>query len=96
MIIPEKAHVTWYKASEYFGVKIRQVSLDDNLVPDLKKLINRYTVMTVGSAPEYPHGTIDPIEAIGEIAQKNNIPLHVDANVGGYSAFHGNEWREYT
>jgi sphinganine-1-phosphate aldolase len=56
-------------------------------VPDLKKLkkmINRNTVMILGSAPEYPHGTIDPIEAMGEIAQKHNIPLHVDACVGGF------------
>lgn len=87
MIIPETAHVAWYKASEYFGVKIRQVPLDDNLAPDLimlKKMINRNTVMILGSAPEYPHGTIDPIEAMGEIALKTNIPLHVDACVGGF------------
>jgi sphinganine-1-phosphate aldolase len=52
MIIPETAHVAWYKASEYFGVKIRQVPLDDNLVPDLKKLkkmINRNTIMILGA-----------------------------------------------
>jgi glutamate/tyrosine decarboxylase-like PLP-dependent enzyme len=87
MIIPETAHVAWYKASDYFGVKIRQVPLNDNLVPDLKKLekmINRNTVMILASAPEYPHGTIDPIEAMGEIAQKRNMPLHVDACVGGF------------
>ncbi len=87
MIIPETAHVAWYKASDYFGVKIRRVPLDANLVPDLKKLkkmINRNTVMILASAPEYPHGTIDPIEAMGEIAQEKNIPLHVDACVGGF------------
>lgn len=87
MIIPETAHVAWFKASEYFGVKIRQVPLLDDLTPDLKKLkrmINRNTVMILGSAPEYPHGTIDPIEAMGEIAHKRNIPLHVDACVGGF------------
>ncbi len=87
MIIPETAHVAWYKASEYFSVKIRQVPLDENLVPDLNKLakmVNRNTVMILGSAPEYPHGTIDPIEAMGEIAQKHNIPLHIDACVGGF------------
>ncbi len=87
MIIPETAHVAWYKASDYFGVKIRQVPLDDSLAPDLKKLkkmINRNTVMILASAPEYPHGTIDPIEAMGAIAQEKNIPLHVDACVGGF------------
>lgn len=87
MIIPTTAHVAWFKASEYFGVKIRLVPLKSDFTPDLKKLkklINRNTVMILGSAPEYPHGTIDPIEAMGEIAQKKNIPLHVDACVGGF------------
>ncbi len=87
MVIPTTAHVAWFKASEYFGVKIRLVPPQDDFTPDLKKLrrlINRNTVMILGSAPEYPHGTIDPIEAMGEIAQKKNIPLHVDACVGGF------------
>jgi len=87
MIIPTTAHVAWFKASEYFGVKIRLVPLTSDFTPNLKKLkrmINRNTVMILGSAPEYPHGTIDPIEEMGAIAQKKNIPLHVDACVGGF------------
>ena len=87
MIMAESAHVAWFKASEYFGVKIRLVPLLDDFSPDLRKLkrmINRNTVMILGSAPEYPHGTIDPIAAMGEIAQKHKIPLHVDACVGGF------------
>ena len=87
MILPETAHVAWFKASEYFGVKIRLVPLKEDFTPDLKKLrklINRNTVMILASAPEYPHGTIDPVAAMGEIAQAKNIPLHVDACVGGF------------
>lgn len=87
MIMPETAHVAWFKASEYFGVKIRLVPLLDDFTPDLKKLrkmINRNTIMILGSAPEYPHGIIDPIEQMGEIALKKGIPLHVDACVGGF------------
>ena len=87
MIMPTTAHVAWFKASEYFGVKIRLVPLKRDFTPDLRKLkrmINRNTVMILGSAPEYPHGMIDPIEAMGEIARKRNIPLHVDACVGGF------------
>lgn len=87
MIMPASAHVAWFKASEYFGVKIRLVPLLEDMTPDLNKLrrmINRNTVMILGSAPEYPHGTIDPIEAMGEIALKRKIPLHVDACVGGF------------
>jgi glutamate/tyrosine decarboxylase-like PLP-dependent enzyme len=87
MVLPDTAHVAWFKASEYFGVKVRLVPRKDDMTPDLrklKKLVNRNTVMILGSAPEYPHGTIDPIEAMGEIARARGIPLHVDACVGGF------------
>ncbi|MDX1735107.1 MAG: aspartate aminotransferase family protein [Halioglobus sp.] len=87
MILPTTAHVAWFKASEYFGVKIRLVPLTKDFTPDLKKLrrlINRNTVMILGSAPEYPHGTIDPIGEMGAIAERKGIPLHVDACVGGF------------
>ena len=87
MIIPTTAHVAWFKASEYFGVRIRLLPLNAELRADVSQLaglINRNTVMILGSAPAYPHGTIDPIEAMGEIAKKHHIPLHVDACVGGF------------
>ena len=87
MIVPTTAHVAWFKASEYFGVKLRRLPLDDKLHADVSRLdamINRNTVMVLGSAPEYPHGSIDPIEAMGAIAQQHGVPLHVDACVGGF------------
>lgn len=87
MIVPQTAHVAWFKASEYFGVKLRILPLAADLRADvgqLEKLINRNTVMILGSAPEYPHGLIDPIAQMGEIAQRRGIPLHVDACVGGF------------
>ena len=87
MVLPVTAHVAWFKASEYFGVKVRLLPLDQNLRADVKKLprlCNRNTVMILGSAPEYPHGTIDPIEEFSAIALKRKIPLHVDACVGGF------------
>ncbi len=87
MIVPTTAHVAWFKASEYFGVTLRLLPLDSQLHADagrLERMINRHTVMILGSAPEYPHGSIDPIEAMGVIAQKHGLPLHVDACVGGF------------
>ena len=87
MIIPETAHVAWDKGSEYFGVKIRRAPLAEDFGVDVaavEKMINKNTVMILGSAPEYPHGIIDPIEKLGALAKKHNIPLHVDSCVGGY------------
>jgi len=87
MILPVTAHVAWFKASEYFDVAVRLLPLDDAFRVDvnrLERLVNRNTVMILGSAPEYPHGIIDPIEAMGDVALRHGVPLHVDACVGGF------------
>ena len=87
MIVPVTAHVAWYKAAEYFGIRLRLLPLDASLRADvgrLEAMINRRTVMILGSAPGYPHGMIDPIAAMGEIAQRHGVPMHVDACVGGF------------
>ncbi len=87
MILPETAHVAWEKGAEYFGVKAVHAPLDKNFRVDVgavKRLTDRNTIMILGSAPEYPHGIIDPIAELGEFAQSKGIPLHVDACVGGY------------
>lgn len=87
MVLPGTAHVAWFKAAEYFDVRVRPLPLDTLLHADARKLpglLNRNTVMVLGSAPDYPHGGIDPIEAMGAIAQERGVPLHVDACVGGF------------
>lgn len=87
MVLPITAHVAWEKGAEYFDVKIRRAPLASDFGVDteaVKRLVNRNTVMILGSAPEYPHGIIDPIARLGEIAVAAGVPLHVDACVGGY------------
>ena len=86
MVIPATAHVAWFKAAEYFGVTPRLLPMNADLATDIRRLKRRIdgnTVMVLGSAPEYPHGTIDPISEMGAIAQERGVPLHVDACVGG-------------
>jgi len=87
MIAPESIHVAWSKAAKYFGVKIKYAPLKDDFRVDVaavKKMINRRTIMLVGSAPSYPHGVIDPIGELGLLAQQHKLPLHVDACLGGF------------
>ena len=38
----------------------------------------------MGSAPEFSHGVIDDIEAIGALGLKYNIAVHIDACLGGF------------
>jgi sphinganine-1-phosphate aldolase len=87
MIVPDTIHVAFDKAGKYFDVKIKKIPVGDDFKVDVKKLkkaITRNTIMIAASAPQYPHGVIDDIEAIGEIAQNHKIPFHVDACVGGF------------
>ncbi len=87
LVAPETIHVAFDKAAAYFGVEIRYARLREDLradVRDLESLIDSNTVMIAASAPQYPHGVVDPIEEIAEIARGKSIPFHVDACVGGF------------
>jgi len=87
MIAPETIHVAWEKAAKYFDVKMVHVPVGSDCrvdVNSVRKKINRNTIMIVASAPSYPHGVIDPIAQLGEIALARGIPFHVDSCLGGF------------
>jgi sphinganine-1-phosphate aldolase len=50
----------------------------------MESQINGNTICIVGSAPNFCQGTIDDIPALGALALKYRIGLHVDACMGGY------------
>jgi glutamate/tyrosine decarboxylase-like PLP-dependent enzyme len=76
------------QAGHYFNVKRVYVPIDPVTlkasVLDMERAITKNTILIVGSAPQYPHGVIDPIGELGVIAQRHKLPLHVDACVGGF------------
>lgn len=87
MIAPASVHVAFEKGAHYFGVKMVHAPLDKDFRVDVKavrKLINRNTILLIGSAPPYPHGVVDPIEELGRLALQKKLPLHVDACLGGF------------
>jgi glutamate/tyrosine decarboxylase-like PLP-dependent enzyme len=87
MVLPVTAHAAFLKAGHYFGVEPVLVRLDDDLRVDLSAVrtaISPNTILIVGSAPNYPHGIIDPIEDLGAIALKRDLGFHVDACLGGF------------
>lgn len=87
-VLPATAHPAFMKAADYLEIELRIVPcIGEALSPDLaqmEKLIDDNTIILVGSAPAYPHGLIDPLIDINEIALRKNVWLHVDACVGGY------------
>lgn len=88
MVIPVTAHAAFNKAGKYFKIKVRMVPVDPvtfKVNPKtMESYINSNTIMLVGSAPNFPNGAIDPIEELSQLAIKYDLPLHVDACLGGY------------
>ncbi|XP_039250909.1 sphingosine-1-phosphate lyase 1-like [Styela clava] len=88
IVCPVSAHAAFEKAAHYFKVKIVQVPLDTKTwkvdINKMKKAITKNTCMIMGSAPQFPHGIIDPIKDIAALGLKYGIPVHVDACLGGF------------
>ncbi|XP_039123686.1 sphingosine-1-phosphate lyase [Dioscorea cayenensis subsp. rotundata] len=87
MIIPESAHPAYDKAAQYLNIKVCRVPVNKEFVADVKgirRCINNNTILIVGSAPGYPHGIIDPIEELGELASSYGVCFHVDLCLGGF------------
>ena len=87
VIVPLSAHISFDKASNILGIKLKKAKLKKNLELDLnhfKSLINNNTCGVVGIAGTTSLGLIDPIEQIGEILDGKNIYFHVDAAFGGF------------
>jgi glutamate/tyrosine decarboxylase-like PLP-dependent enzyme len=87
LVVPTTIHPAFDKAAHYFGVKLVKVPVGADLRADVRamaKAIGRRTIGLVASAPQYPHGVVDPIAELGALAQARGLPLHVDACVGGF------------
>ncbi|MBN2160907.1 MAG: aminotransferase class V-fold PLP-dependent enzyme [Spirochaetes bacterium] len=87
MIVPVTVHAAFDKASQYFNIRMIKVPVDDKFRADVKavrRAITRRTIVIVGSAPSFPHGMVDPIEEMSELARKKKIGFHTDACLGGF------------
>ena len=51
---------------------------------DLYEKINSNTCLVIASAPCFPYGLMDPIDKIADMMLDFNIPVHVDACLGGF------------
>ncbi|XP_067408774.1 sphingosine-1-phosphate lyase 1 [Emydura macquarii macquarii] len=87
ILVPMSVHAAFDKAAHYFGLKIVHIPLTKTMQVDvqaMRRAISRNTAMLVCSAPQFPHGVMDPIEEVAKLALKYRIPFHVDACLGGF------------
>jgi sphinganine-1-phosphate aldolase len=87
MVLPTSAHVAFDKAAHYLGFRQVRVPVASDFRADvaaMERAISRRTVVVVGSAPGFPHGVIDPIAELAELARARGIGFHTDACLGGF------------
>ncbi|XP_037127207.1 sphingosine-1-phosphate lyase 1 isoform X2 [Syngnathus acus] len=88
ILAPISVHAAFDKAAHYFGMKLVHIPLNSKTmqvdVKAMKRAINKNTAMLVCSAPQFPHGIMDPIGEVAKLAVRYHLPLHVDACLGGF------------
>jgi len=70
-VVAESAHAAFDKACHYFCIKMVKVPVGADQranVAAMRAAITENTIMLVGSAPSYPHGMIDPIKELSDLA----------------------------
>lgn len=88
MVVPITAHSSFDKAAQYLNIKIRTIPVNPYSytvsITAMEKAINKNTVMLVASTPNFPYGTMDNVEAVSKLGLRYNVPVHVDACLGGF------------
>ncbi len=87
MVLPVSAHPAFLKAAHYYNLKVVQTAVELKEyradIASFEKSLNSNTIIAVGSAPNFSHGSIDPIGEMAGAAADRGILFHVDGCVGG-------------
>jgi sphinganine-1-phosphate aldolase len=88
VVVPITIHPAFDKGAEYFNIELIKVPIVEATgrvdAQEMEKYIRYDTIALAASAPNFPHGVVDPIEEIAELAFKYNIGFHVDCCLGGF------------
>jgi glutamate/tyrosine decarboxylase-like PLP-dependent enzyme len=87
MVLPDSAHVAFDKAAQYFGYRQVRMPVGADYAADVDAMaeaVSKRTVVVVGSAPGFPHGIVDPIPELSDMARERGVGFHTDACLGGF------------
>ncbi len=87
VVAPATAHPAFDKAAQYFQIRMVRVPVAADFRADVAATaaaITHRTVAVIGSAPTFPHGVIDPIAELSELARSRGVGFHTDACLGGF------------
>lgn len=86
LVAPVTVHAAFQKAAHYFGLELVLVPVLDSGAVDpaaIEAQLGDDVALVVVSAPNYPFAALDPIEAVAALGAARDIPVHVDACIGG-------------
>lgn len=87
IVLPVTAHPAFHKAAHYLGLEVVVTPVDHTGfradIDAFAAAMGSNAILGVGSAPNFSHGTIDPIAAMAAIAHERGALFHVDGCVGG-------------
>ena len=89
IVMPITGHPGMDKAADAMDLEIRRADVGTDRRANataMRPLIDDRTIAIVGSAPCFPHGVIDRIDELSDLALETGRWLHVDACVGGWLA----------
>lgn len=87
IVVAESAHAAFHKGAHLFGLTVRKAAVNPDWTADvdaMADLTNANTVLVAASAPQYPQGVVDDVEAIAALATSVGASCHVDACMGGF------------
>ena len=87
VVAPMTIHPAHLKAAHILGMKVVRVPVNADFEADVEAMrlhITPNTVALAGSAGTYPHGVVDPISKLSDLALEHKLGLHVDGCLGGF------------
>ena len=87
VVAPDTVHCSVDKLCHYLNIRLIKIKSNHEhrvTVCDILKTVNEYTACVVLSAPSYGFGIMDDVEHIAPTMKERDIPVHVDACLGGF------------
>lgn len=88
IVLSETAHLAFRKAAEFQEIEMKIIPVNrktlSNTADEWEAQIDSSTICLICSCPNFPYGTIDPIEGLSNIAKKYNVGMHLDGCMGSY------------
>jgi tyrosine decarboxylase/aspartate 1-decarboxylase len=86
VVMATTAHPSFIKGCHLMGLEAIRVPVDEDYRVSPKRMreaVREDTIAIVSTCGTHTHGTIDPVDEIGKVAEDNELYHHVDAAWGG-------------